>query len=335
MNFYGQFPQTRLRRLRTQDWLRTLVQETALHPSDLILPLFIRTKEAPALIPTMPDVQRWTLEELPRIVTQAAELGILAISLFPFIPKELKTPQGEEALNPDNIVCKAIQVIKNTVPHMGIITDVALDPYTSHGHDGIWNGHTVDNDSSLAILAQQALIQAQAGADILAPSDMMDGRVGAIRQMLDTHHLQDKAIMSYAVKYASAFYGPFREAVSAEKLPSCNGEIGHKKTYQMNPANKKEALREVAQDLQEGADMIMVKPGLPYLDIISSVCETFAVPTFAFQVSGEYSLIKAAALQGWVHEQNALLESLTSMKRAGAMGIFTYAAIDMANFLKS
>ncbi len=335
MNFYGQFPNARLRRLRTQPWLREMVQETRLHPSDLILPLFIRSPEGPAEIASMPGVRRWTIEELPQIIEQAVELGIPAVDLFPLTPQELKTPDGKEAFNPENLICQAIRAIKKLTPHLGVITDVALDPYTSHGHDGVWNGQTVDNDLSLEQLVKQSLMQAEAGADIIAPSDMMDGRVGAIRKALDGANYNDRAIMSYAAKYASAFYGPFREAVGAVKLPGQNGcPIGDKKTYQMNPGNGEEALREVAQDLEEGADMVMVKPGLPYLDVITRVHQTFSVPTFAYQVSGEYSMIKAAGAQGWIDEEAAMEETLISLKRAGATGIFTYAALEVATKLR-
>lgn len=336
MKFYGQFPNTRLRRLRTQPWLREMVQETRLHPSDLILPVFIRTPEGPAEIASMPGVRRWTITELPQIIEQAVELGIPAVDLFPLTPQDLKTPEGKEAFNSENLICQGIRAIKKLTPHLGVITDVALDPYTSHGHDGVWNGQTIDNDLSLEQLVKQSLMQAEAGADIIAPSDMMDGRVGAIRKALDAHNFQDTGIMSYAAKYASAFYGPFREAVGAVKLPGQNGRpVGDKKTYQMNPGNLEEAFREVAQDLHEGADTVMVKPGLPYLDIITRVRQTFAVPTFAYHVSGEYSMIKAAAAQGWLNEQAVMEETLLSLKRAGATGIFTYAALDVARNLKS
>ncbi len=335
MNF-GQFPETRLRRLRTHSWLRDMVQETRLHPSDLILPLFIRYPDGQADISSMPGVRRWSIAELPQIIEQVVEAGIPAIDLFPLTPQGLKTPDGREAFNPENLVCQAIRAIKELTPLVGVITDVALDPYTSHGHDGVWNGQTIDNDLSLELLAKQAVVQAEAGADIIAPSDMMDGRVAVIRKALDDHNFQDRAIMSYAAKYASAFYGPFREAVGAVKLPGQNGRpVGDKKTYQMNPANAEEALREVAMDLQEGADMVMIKPGLPYLDIISRVSQTFKVPTFAYHVSGEYSMIKAAAANGWLDEEAVLDETLLSLKRAGATGIFTYSALEIAKRLHS
>jgi porphobilinogen synthase len=334
MTVIGQFSATRLRRLRTHPWLREMVQETRLHPSDLILPLFIRYPESPAEIPSMPGVRRWTIAELPQIIEKVLETGIPAIDLFPLTPQELKTPDGKEAFNPENLICQAIRAIKKITPDLGIITDVALDPYTSHGHDGVWNGHTVDNDLSLEQLAKQSLVQAEAGADIIAPSDMMDGRVAAIRNALDAHNFQDRAIMSYAAKYASSFYGPFREAVGAVKLPGQDGRpVGDKKTYQMDPANVEEAIREVAQDLHEGADMVMVKPGLPYLDVITRTRQAFNVPTFAYQVSAEFSMIKAAGAQGWINEQAVMEESLIAIKRAGATGIFTYAALEIAKSL--
>jgi porphobilinogen synthase len=335
MNFYGQFPATRLRRLRTQPWLRDMVQENRLHPSDLILPLFIRTPESPAEVAAMPGIRRWTVEELPQIIEPIVEAGIPAIALFPLTPAELKTTDGREAFNQENLICQAIRAIKKITPHLGVITDVALDPYTTHGHDGVWDGHTIDNDLTLKQLVQQSLLQAEAGADIIAPSDMMDGRIGAIRKELDAHNFQDRGIMSYAAKYASSFYGPFREAVGAVQLPGQDGRPGgDKKTYQMNPANVEEALREVAQDLAESADMVMVKPGLPYLDVISRVSQTFKVPLFSYQVSGEYSMIKAAAAQGWISEESAMEECLMAMKRAGATGILTYAALEVAQRLK-
>lgn len=335
MHFFGQFPTTRLRRLRSHPWLREMVQETRLHPSDLILPLFIRSPEGPAEITSMPGVRRWTIAELPQILDQIIEAGIPAVDLFPLTPPELKTMDGKEAWNPENLVCQASRAIKKYTSQIGVITDVALDPYTTHGHDGVWNGKYVDNDLSLEALNRQSLVQAEAGADILAPSDMMDGRIAAIRQALDAAHYEDRGILSYAAKYASAFYGPFREAVGAAKLPGVKeGEVGHKKTYQMNPANVEEALQEVAQDLHEGADMVMVKPGLPYLDVICRVRQTFQVPTFAYQISGEYSMIQAAAAQGWINAQAAMEESLIALKRAGATGIFTYAALEVARNLQ-
>lgn len=334
MSFFGQFPSTRLRRLRTQPWLREMLQETRLHPSDLILPLFIRSPESPAEIPSMPGVRRWTVAELPQILEEIVDVGLPAVDLFPLTPLALKTEDGREAWNSENLICQAIRTIKKLTPQIGVIADAALDPYTTHGHDGIWNGTTVDNDLTLQSLVKQALAQAEAGADIIAPSDMMDGRVTAARQGLDAAGFQDRAILSYAVKYASAFYGPFREAVGAGKLAGKAGELGDKKDYQMNSANVEEALREVALDLHEGADMVMVKPALPYLDVIARVRQTFQVPVFAYHVSAEYSMIKAAGLQGWINEQAVMEETLLSLKRGGATGIFTYAAIEVARALQ-
>lgn len=331
MHFYGQFPELRLRRLRAQPWIREMVQETRLHPSDFILPLFIRTPAGSADIKSIPGARRWTVEELPQVIDQILEARIPAIALFPLTPQDVKTVDGKEALNPENLICQAIRIIKKTAPQLGVITDVALDPYTTHGHDGVWDGHDVDNDVTVEQLTRQSLIQAEAGADIIAPSDMMDGRVEAIRKAFDSAGYQHVGIMSYAAKYASSFYGAFREAVGAGKLPSQNGQpAGNKRTYQMNPANAEEALREIALDLKEGADTIMVKPSLPYLDIITRARQAFNVPIFAYQVSGEYSVIKAAAAQGWIDEHAAMEECLISIKRAGATGIFTYAALEMA-----
>lgn len=329
-SFYGQFPTTRLRRNRQAPWLRDLVAETTLTVKDLVWPLFLRTSEAQRDVIAMPGVCRHTLEEVISAVHQAAEVGIPAIALFPNTPASLKTNDGKEALNPNNLICQAIRQIKSHFPDMGIITDVALDPYTTHGHDGILIDDDIHNDETVKLLCQQALVQAEAGADILAPSDMMDGRVGAIRQILDTNGYTNKSILSYAAKYASAFYGPFREAVGAKPLEGKSD----KRTYQMDPANCKEALREVALDLEEGADMVMVKPGLPYLDVIQAVKQTFQVPTFAYHISGEYAMIKAAALNGWLDGPNAMLECLVSLKRAGSDGIFTYAAFEIAQALK-
>ena len=335
MYFSGSFPHTRLRRLRNHPWMRDMVQETRLHVSDLILPVFIRTPESPAEIQSMPGVRRWALAELPQIVEQILEAGIPAIDLFPLIPPELKTPEGNEGWNPDNLMCQAIQAIKEMAPQLGVIADVALDPYTLHGHDGVWNGTNVDNDLTVGHLCRQAVVQAAAGADILAPSDMMDGRVREIRKALDDAGYQDRAIMSYAAKFASSFYGPFREAVGAARLPANAGNPGDKKSYHMNPANAEEALREVALDLDEGADMILIKPGLPCLDIIHRVRTHFQVPVFGYQVSGEYCMIKAAGAKGWLNEQAVMAESLLAIKRAGAVGIFTYAALEAAQWLRN
>lgn len=327
--FSGQFPQTRLRRLRQAPWIRSLVAEHSLTVQDLVWPIFIRSEESPAEITAMPGVLRLTCAELIPAVQQAADLGILAVALFPYTLAKKRTPDGTEALNPQNLVCQAVRLIKKHVPTMGVITDVALDPYTDHGHDGLLRGAEIANDPSVAVLCQQAINQAEAGADVLAPSDMMDGRVAAIRQALDDHGFQDRMILSYAVKYASAFYGPFRHAVGVQKLTG----VMDKKSYQLNPANAQEALREVALDLQEGADAIMLKPGLPYLDIIKSVAQMCQAPVFAYQVSGEYAMIKAAAERGWIDGDLAMMESLVAFKRAGACGIFTYAAIEIAQKL--
>lgn len=327
----GQFPQTRLRRQRRFPWLRELVRETTLSPSDLVLPVFIREPEAKAAIPSMPGLQRYTLDEIRAVAAKALALGIPALALFPVISPALKTKGGEEALNPNNLLCSALALLKKEFPQLGLVADVALDPFTSHGHDGILNtsGDDVDNDATLAILAQQALIQAQAGADILAPSDMMDGRIGFIRQYLDHAGFQNTALLSYAAKYASSLYGPFRDALGAAKL---QGPLD-KRTYQMDGGNGKEALREVALDLEEGADFVMVKPGLPFLDVIYQITEAFAVPVFGYQVSGEYAMIHAAAAGGSLEFLPVLKECLLSMKRAGACAIFTYGALEVAESL--
>lgn len=278
----------------------------------------------------MPGVERLSVDFAVEAVKGAYDLGIPAVALFPITPNGRKTPDGREACNAENLVCRAVYAIKKAVPGIGVITDVALDPYTSHGHDGLVKDGVILNDETVEVLCRQAVVQAQAGADILAPSDMMDGRVGAIRSALDKGGYQDKIILSYAAKYASAFYGPFRDAVQ-----SAGCLTGDKKTYQMNPANGDEALREVALDLAEGADMVMVKPGLPYLDIIRDVKQAFRVPTFAYHVSGEYAMLQAAAENGWLNYDSALLETLISFKRAGADGVLTYAALDAARLAGS
>jgi porphobilinogen synthase len=279
---------------------------------------------------SMPGVERLTVDEAVREAGRAAALQIPAIALFPYTDPALRDPHGSEALNAKNLVCAACRAIKAAVPEVGIITDVALDPYTSHGHDGLLQGERILNDETVAVLAEQALIQAEAGADIIAPSDMMDGRVGAIRRALDGAGFTDVQVMAYAAKYASAFYGPFRDAVGTSKTL-----VGDKRTYQMDPANTDEALREVALDLDEGADMVMVKPGLPYLDIVRRVKDAFAVPTFAYQVSGEYAMIAAAAANGWLDGERAMMESLLAFKRAGADGVLTYFAPRVAEKLKA
>ncbi len=309
-----------------------MLAEHRLHPSDLILPMFIcegRGCEEP--IDSLRGVSRWSVDRLAERARQAADLGIPCVALFPNTAEALRTDDAREALNPGNLICRAIETIKSAVPQIGVLTDVALDPYTSHGHDGVIDEcGCVRNDETVAILAQQALVQAAAGADIIAPSDMMDGRVGAIRQGLETAGYSDVAIMAYAAKYASALYGPFRDAVgSAGRLK------GDKRAYQMDPANSAEALREVALDIAEGADMVMVKPGLPYLDVIARVKERFGVPTFAYQVSGEYAMIEAAAAAGAGDRDALLLETLIAFKRAGATGILTYHALDAARLLNN
>ena len=321
----------RPRRNRKTEWARRLVRENRLTADDLIWPIFL--VEGDSLrqpVASMPGVERLGLSEAVRAAERAAELRIPALALFPYTDPALRDEKGSEALNPRNLVCAAVRAIKAAVPHLGLVTDVALDPYTSHGHDGVMRGETILNDETVAILARQAVVLAQAGADIIAPSDMMDGRVGAIREALDAAGFQDVQIMSYAAKFASAFYGPFRDAVGTSKTL-----VGDKCTYQMDPANSDEAIREVALDLKEGADMIMVKPGLPYLDIVRRVKDTFAVPTFAYQVSGEYAMIEAAAGHGWLDGERAMMESLIAFKRAGADGILTYFAPRAAETLKA
>jgi porphobilinogen synthase len=310
--------------------MREMLAEHRLHPSDLIWPLFIcEGEECEEPIASLPGVSRWSVDRLVGRVRLAAELGIPCVALFPNTPEGLRTDDAKEALNPDNLVCRAIRAIKEAVPEIGVLTDVALDPYTSDGHDGLTDERgRVINDETVAILAQQALIQASAGADIVAPSDMMDGRVAAIRQALETAGHHDVAIMAYAAKYASAFYGPFREAVGSQ------GRLkGDKRTYQMDPANIEEALREVELDLAEGADFVMVKPGLPYLDVVTRVRDAFGVSTFAYQVSGEYAMIEAAAAAGAGDRDALILETLIAFKRAGATGVLTYHALDAARLL--
>ena len=326
----GRYPTTRLRRNRRDAWTRRLVAETRLSVDDLIWPIFLIEGEGrTTAVESMPGVQRVTLDRLAAHVRPAADLGIPAIALFPNIPADRKDAEGSEALDPDNLMCRAARLLKREYPQIGLVGDVALDCYTSHGHDGVLRDGYVHNDDSVAVLATQALHQAQAGIDVIAPSDMMDGRIGAIRARLDEAGLIDTRIMSYAAKYASAFYGPFRDAVGT------GGALkGDKKTYQIDPANSDEALREVAQDLEEGADMVMVKPGLPYLDIVHRVHERFGVPTFAYQVSGEYSMIAGAAERGWIDGERAMLESLIAFKRAGAAGVLTYFAVAAAEALR-
>jgi porphobilinogen synthase len=329
--FPGRFPTTRMRRNRRHAWSRRLVCEHALSTADLIWPVFIHDGEnLRTPVPSMPGVDRLSIDLLVAEVGEAVELGIPAVALFPATDPAKKTPEAEEAVNPENLVCRAVRAVKQAHGDaVGVVCDVALDPYTSHGHDGLLRDGYVVNDETLAILCRQAVVQAEAGCDVIAPSDMMDGRVGAIRRALDASGLQRKQIMSYAAKYASAFYGPFRDAVGS----AANLAGGDKKTYQMNPANTDEALREVALDLEEGADMVMVKPGMPYLDIVGRVKRTFGVPTFAYQVSGEYSMLCAAADHGWLDRPRVVLESLLGFKRAGADGVLTYFAVEAAKLL--
>ncbi|HWA89625.1 MAG TPA: porphobilinogen synthase [Rhizomicrobium sp.] len=327
---HSPYPATRMRRLRRHDWSRRLVAETSLSAADFIWPLFVIDgvdKRAP--VASMPGVERLSVDLCVKAAEEAALLGIPVIALFPQTDAALKTPDGREALNADNLVCRAVRAIKRAVPEIGVLCDVALDPYTSHGHDGVLDGDYVANDESVAILVRQALNQAEAGCDIIAPSDMMDGRVGAIRAELELGGFKNTLIMAYAAKYASAFYGPFRDAVGSAKALT-----GDKRTYQMDPSNGDEALREVALDLAEGADMVMVKPGMPYLDILRRVKDAFGVPTFAYQVSGEYAMLTEAAKSGYLDHDGVMLESLIAFKRAGASGILTYFARDAARLLR-
>jgi len=318
-----------MRRNRRTPWLRDMVRENQLTAGDLIWPLFViegQNKEEP--ISSMPGVNRLSIDVAVVRAKEAATLGSPLIALFPNTDPALRNDQATEALNPENIVCRAVRAVKLAVPNIGIMCDVALDPYTSHGHDGLMHDGVILNDESVAMLVKQAVVQAQAGCDVIAPSDMMDGRIGAIRAGLDAAGFNDVVIMAYSAKYASGFYGPFREAVGSGGLLS-----GDKKTYQMDPANSDEALREVALDLAEGADMVMVKPGMPYLDIVSRVKREFSVPTFAYQVSGEYAMLMAAIERGWLDRDKVIGESLLAFKRAGADGILTYFAVEMARKL--
>ena len=324
------FPYLRMRRGRSRPWMRSMLAENRLNPSDFIWPLFIcegRDCEEP--IGALPGVSRWSIDRIGAKAKEAASLQIPCIALFPNTPEKLRTERAEEALNRDNLICRAVRAIKDAVPEIGVLTDVALDPYTAHGHDGLVDelGNVI-NDDTVSILVEQALVQAAAGADIVAPSDMMDGRVGAIREALEREGHQNVAIMAYAAKYASAFYGPFREAVG-----SLGRLKGDKRGYQMDPANIEEALREVELDLAEGADFVMVKPGLPYLDVIARVKDAFGVPTFAYQVSGEYAMIEHAAAAGAGDRNALILETLLAFKRAGAAGVLTYHALDAARLI--
>ncbi|KXV24632.1 porphobilinogen synthase [Gluconobacter japonicus] len=324
------FPLFRPRRNRHDAFTRRLVQENRLHVDDLIWPIFVCEGENQRQkVSSMPGVERVSLDNLVEHVRPAVELGIPAVAIFPITPVELRDATGTEALNPDNLMCRASRVIKKAFPELGVIGDVALDPYTDHGHDGVIKDGRILNDESVEILRQQALNQARAGNDIIAPSDMMDGRVQAIRETLDANGFETVRIMAYTAKYASAFYGPFRDALGSGGLLT-----GDKKTYQMDPANSDEALREVEQDIREGADMIMVKPGMPYLDIIRRIRDRFSVPTFAYQVSGEYAMLAGAIQNGWLERDRTIMESLIAFKRAGCNGILTYFAIDAARLLK-
>jgi porphobilinogen synthase len=319
-----------MRRLRQHDWTRRLVAETSLSASDLIWPLFLidgdKRREP---VGSMPGVERLTVDLAVHAAEDATRLGIPAVALFPYTDPALKSEDGREALNPSNLVCRAVRAIKSAVPDLGVLCDVALDPYTTHGHDGLLHNGKIANDETVEILVRQAVLQAEAGCDIVAPSDMMDGRVAAIRSALESNGFRDTMIMAYAAKYASAFYGPFRDAVGSAKALK-----GDKRTYQMCPRNADEALREVALDIAEGADMVMVKPGMPYLDIVRRVRERFAVPTFVYQVSGEYAMLVAAAERGWLDREQVMLESLIAFRRAGAAGILTYFARDAARILR-
>ena len=327
--YSSSYPETRLRRNRKAPWSRALVSETTLSPADFILPLFvIEGQSAREPVASMPGVERASIDLTVQRARQAAEAGIPAVALFPNADPALRSAGAEEAFNPDNLICRTVKALKDAVPDIGVICDVALDPYTSHGHDGILVDGRIENDQTIDILVQQALVQAAAGADVLAPSDMMDGRIGVIRQALEDGGYQDTQLMAYSAKYASAFYGPFRDAIGSNLQLK-----GDKKTYQMDPANSDEALREVALDLGEGADMVMVKPGMVYLDILQRVVETFHCPTFVYQVSGEYAMLMAAADKGWLARDQVMMESLLSFKRAGASGIFTYFALEAARLL--
>ena len=326
----SQFPQLRMRRKRQSDWVRRLVRETRLSEDDLVLTAVITdSAEALGAVPSLPGVSRLDVDGVVAMAREAAELGIPAIALFPHIDPALKDGRASEALNPDGLVPRAIRALKRDVPGIGVIVDAALDPFTDHGHDGLMVGERIDNDSTLDMLADGAIVLAEAGADVVAPSDMMDGRVGRIRAALDASGHADTMILSYAAKFASGFYGPYRDAIGTAAALK-----GDKRTYQMDPANAREALHEVALDLDEGADMVMVKPGLPYLDICAAVKREFGVPTFAFQVSGEYAMMQAAAANGWIDGDRLLLETLTSFKRAGCDGVLTYGAIRAARLLK-
>ncbi len=328
----GTFPRTRLRRNRKAPWIRELTAQNTLLPRDLILPLFvIEGKKTEEKISQLPGISRLSIDLIVKKAKEARDLGIPALMLFPVIEQKLKNSSGKEAWNAENLMCRTIREVKNAVPEIGVIADVALDPYTSHGHDGIVDARGyVENDATIEVLCRQALVQAEAGCDIIAPSDMMDGRIGVIRDALDDQGFVDVSIMSYAVKYASSFYGPFRHAVGS----AANLKSSDKKTYQMDFRNSAEALREIAMDVEEGADMIIVKPGMPYLDVVSQAAQNFQLPVVSYQVSGEYAMLKHAATAGAFDFDAAFYESLISFKRAGASAIITYGAIEMAKLIK-
>ncbi len=327
----GGFPAVRMRRNRRTAWSRRLVAESLLTPADLIWPIFVvEGRGVRQAVPSMPGVHRLSVDLAVEAAEEAASLGIPAVALFPYTDPKLRTDDGREALNPENLVCTATRAIRASKAQVGVLLDVALDPYTSHGHDGLMRDGEIVNDATLEMLVRQALVQAEAGCDIIAPSDMMDGRVGAIRVALEARGHSGVQIMAYAAKYASAFYGPFRDAVGSSATL-----VGDKRTYQMDHANSDEALREVAIDIAEGADMVMVKPGMPYLDIVRRVKDAFGMPTFAYQVSGEYAMLMAAAQNGWLDGDKAMLETLLAFKRAGADGILTYFAPRAARLLKA
>ena len=330
MKIIGSYPKTRLRRLRKHNWLRNLVTENNISQNDLILPIFVREgKNKIESIKTMPDVKRYSVDKLPSILKKVKSLKIPMVALFPYTPNNKKDSYGSEALNPNNLICRSLRLIKSRFPNIGVMCDVALDPYTSHGHDGILINDEIDNDETIKILVKQAILQAKSGCDVIAPSDMMDGRIGLIRKALDKEKFTDVSILSYAVKYASSFYGPFREAVgSKSKLKR------DKKTYQMDYRNSFDVFREVGFDLREGADMVMVKPGMIYLDIISKIKENFKIPVIAYQVSGEYGAIKFA-IKNKILNEESIIESLMAFKRAGACAIVSYFAIDIAKKIKA
>jgi len=329
-NATPEFPGTRMRRNRRSDWVRRLNRESKLTPDDLIWPIFVQEGQGlRTAVPSMPGIERLSIDLAVKAVGEAKALGIPAVALFPVTPPELKTANGKEATNPKNLVCRTVRSIKDAHDEIGVICDVALDPYTTHGQDGIVRDGEILNDETVKVLCEQAIVQAHAGCDVIAPSDMMDGRIGTIRTALDAEALERVALLAYSAKYASAFYGPFRDAVgSAQNLGSAD-----KRSYQMDPGNTDEALREVALDVSEGADMLMVKPGMPYLDIIRRVKEAFGLPTYAYQVSGEYAMLRGAAERGWLEWDKVILESMLCFKRAGSDGVLTYAAPEIAKLL--